>query len=141
MQKSGFYILSGIVFSLFIIFLSFIISNYRTSLQTNAQTGAPAGDFSVQNSYIFASPYSSYADGKSIIRVTIVVLDYQGNQKPGLKTSLMSSGPVDIIAVNEVTDRSGRATFDVTSTKIGDYTINALVSNVSLLFPVSVSFQ
>lgn len=135
------FIASGIIIAVIVILLSVTLATSRTSWFGRAQTPTTSTALSRENSYIFASPITAAADGTSIIRITVFILNNQGLGVGGLSVELKTSGPVQIAKTQAVTDTLGRAIFDVTSTSRADYTIRAEVSGVSLPQSVSVSFQ
>ncbi len=139
--KQNLFIISGIIVSLAIVFLSVTLALQRTSFSGRAQTTSTSILLSIDNSYIFASPISASADGASIVRITVFVLNNQGLGIPGQTVKLNTSGPVKINPITPVTDNFGRATFDLTCQTAGSYTISAEVSGVALSQKVSVSFR
>lgn len=142
-----FVLLAGVIISLFIIMLSFVVANSRTSFFGRAASTSTitriAGNLSLDNSYLFASPISAFSDGNSIIRITAIVLSEQGlgiaNQQISLKVS--PDNGVKISPVQPATDTFGRAIFDLTSNAPGNYTISAGVSNTTLPQTVSIVFR
>lgn len=137
--------LGGILLlGILLIILSLTISRERTSLYGRASSGASGNTGTVlsrENSYVFVSPVSADANGKSIVRVIVFLLNSQGMGVAGQKVSVKISGSVKIDEVSPTTDSFGRAIFDVTSTNSGDYTISASSGGVPLPQTVSVSFQ
>lgn len=108
----------------------------RASSQTN---GSPI--LSRENSYVFVSPVTASANGTSVVRVTVYILNSQGMGIPGQKVTITTSKPLTIGQTNPVTDTFGRAIFDLTASNPADYTISAAVAGVSLPQTVSVLFQ
>lgn len=94
-----------------------------------------------ENSYIFASPISAFADGISIVRVTVFMLGNQGLGVSGQSVKLKTSGPLTVNQVKSVTDDYGRAIFDVTANTPGNYTLSAGTGDLTLSQTVSISFQ
>lgn len=138
------YLIVGIIFSIFLILVALTIASQRTSFFGRAS--APGGVvvpplLSYQNSYVFASPIAASADGESIIRVTVFLLNNQGLGVSGQSVNLKVQPEANISPVLPVTDNLGRATFDLTSNTPGDYTISAEVEDGSLPQTVSVSFR
>ena len=136
------FIFGGVILSLLVILTAITLTSVRTSWFGRAQTVSlvPAL-ISKENSYVFASPVSAASDGLSIIRVTIFILNNQGLGVAGQKAQLQSSGPITIRETQPVTDEFGRATFDLTSSTPGDYTITAGISGLTLPQTVSISFR
>ena len=143
MKSLKLYLISGITFSLVIIITALTVARERSSTSGRASSGNSlfSSFISRENSYIFASPISAPADGESVIRITVFLLNSQGMGVAGQKVMLKTIPNITITTVNELTDSVGKATFDLTSSTPGDYTINASVSNVSLLQQVSISFH
>lgn len=142
----GLVLLTGVIISLFIIILSFIIANSRTSFFGRAASTTSvtriAGNLSLENSYLFASPISALSDAQSVVRITAIVLSDQGLGVASQQISLKVSGNgVRINPVQPVTDTFGRAIFDLTSSAPGNYTISADVSNSILPQTVSIVFR
>lgn len=139
-------LLAGIIISLFIIVLALSIANSRTSFFGRAASSSSsariAGNLSLENSYLFASPISAAADGSSAIRVTVIVLNDQGLGVGGREITLKTSdGSLKITPVSPTSDTFGRAIFDLSSSSPGNYTITAEVSNAALPQTVSVAFR
>lgn len=139
-------LLAGIIVSLLIILLAFTIANSRTSFFGRASSGGSAariaGNLSPDNSYLFASPISALADGSSVIRVTVIILNDQGLGVAGQNVSLKVSGEgVKVAPVSPVGDTFGRSAFDLTASSPGNYTISAEVSRSSLPQTVSIAFR
>lgn len=138
-------ILAGIIVSIFVIILAVTIANSRTSFFGRAATTSStriSGALSAENSYLFASPISAPADGSSLIRITVILLDDQGL---GVASQLVSLKPseagVQITPVAPTTDTFGRAIFDLSATSPANYTISAEVSGAPLPQTVSIVFR
>lgn len=138
-------IITGIIISLFVIIIALTLANSRSSFFGRAASTSTAtsigGMLSAENSYIFASPLSAAADGTSMVRVTVIILNDQGLGVSAQKVSLKSGPGLIIAATQPATDNFGRAIFDVTSSTPGNYTISAEVSGSSLPQQVSLSFH
>lgn len=138
-------IISGIIISLFVIFVALILANSRMSFFGRAASTSTVtrmgGTLSPENSYIFASPLSAPADGSSIVRVTVILLSDTGLGVAGREVSLQSGPGLKISPTQPVTDNFGRAIFDATASSPGDYTLSAGVSGASLPQQVSVVFH
>ena len=136
----------GVIVSILILILSFTIANSRTSFFGRAASTTSlskfAGNLSLENSYLFASPISALSDGQSVIRITAIVLNDQGLGVASQQISLKVIGSgVTINPIQPVTDTFGRAIFDLTSSAPGNYTISAGVSNTTLPQTVSILFR
>lgn len=140
LTKHRLFLLVGAVVSILFVFLAAFLTSQRTSFTGRAQTSGPTV-FSRENSYLFASPITAAANGTSLIRVTVFLLNDQGLGVVGQKVELSVNGPVTVAQTQPVSDTFGRAIFDVTAGSPGDYTITAATSGVPLLQKVSVSFH
>lgn len=139
-------ILAGIIISFFVIFLAVTVANSRSSFfgraASNPSAAGNPGSISQENSYLFASPVSAFADGSSIIRVTAIILSDTGMGIAGQKINLqITPAGLTITKVAEVTDTLGRAMFDVTGSSPGNYTISAEAQGVALSQTVSIAFR
>ena len=137
------YLFGILVVALVFVFSAVILAGRRTSFYGRATSGgvaAPSADISTDNSYVFASPISANADGTSVIRVTVFVLNGQGLGVAGQQINIKTSGPLKVEAVAAQTDNFGRAIFDLSTAKSGNYTISAEVKGLTLPQTVSVAF-
>ena len=96
--------------------------------------------FSPENSYVFITPLQARADGKEKIRLTVFLLDDRGlgvaNQKvePGLHPNLK------IDPIQPITDSSGKAVFEISSLKPGEYYLEIKASGRTLPQKVHLRF-
>jgi len=132
----------GFFVSAMIVFTAWTIARQRTTLTGKAfSTRDPESRiFSVNNSYIFASPITASADGASPIRISVFLMNNQGLGVAGQKVSLDPTPEINYSYLAETTDAFGRAIFDAVSQIPGDYTISASVSNLTLSQKVIISF-
>ena len=135
------YIISGIILSLVIVVSAITLASNRTSFTSKAAQQGQISLLSGQNSYLFASPASAVADGESMIRLTVFIMDSQGLGVSGQKVKINLSAPVTIQDTQPLTDSFGRAIFDMTASDPGNYTISAEVSGVTLPQQVTVTFR
>lgn len=133
------------VFAVLLLILFLILGIYLVRTRTNIAPRAKESNvgtiISLENSYIFASPVRARSGGE-LIRVTVFVLDSQGLGVFDKKVSLgNSSGPLNISAIQELTDESGKAIFDVGSNTSGTYYIESSVDGQSLPQKVKITFD
>lgn len=140
-SRHAFFLVAGIIAALVVVFSSVYLSLTRTSWRSSAKTPVSSASISVQNSYVFASPVTAVADGVSIIRITVFILNGNGLGVPGSEVSLKYTGSLKVDKTRSVTDNFGRAIFEITSNVPGSYTINAETQGSVLPQGVSVSFQ
>lgn len=136
---------AGVIISLFVIFIALIIANSRTSFFGRAASTSTVvgtnGALSPENSYIFASPLSAAADGSSIVRVTVILLNDRGLGVSAQKVTLKPQSGLNIAQTQPVTDNFGRAIFDATSKNPGNYSLSAEAQGLTLPVQVAVSFH
>lgn len=141
MEGQKLFILAGILISIIIILSSVSLAVNRISYSGRAQVPTSTAVFSRENSYLFASPISANADGKSFIRITVFVLNSQGLGVSGLRIKLDHSTAIVVAETQPLTDSFGRATFDLTCASPGNYTIAAESQGEALPQSVSISFR
>ncbi|MCJ7741010.1 Ig-like domain-containing protein [Candidatus Microgenomates bacterium] len=141
-QRHQLYIFGGVLLSCLVVVLALTLSTVRTSWfgRASSTTLIPTA-ISRENSYVFASPIQAAANGTSIIRITVFILNNQGLGVTSQKVELQLSGQADVAPTQPVTDAFGRAYFDLTSSNAGDYTVSAATSGLTLPQTVSISFR
>ena len=97
--------------------------------------------FSVDNSYVFITPLRARANGQEKIRLTVFVLDDQGLGVIGKKVVLDQDEALNIENIQALTDNFGKAYFDVTSTKTGEYYLKVIVDDTELKQKAHLSFN
>lgn len=97
--------------------------------------------FSAENSYIFASPLIARANSSDKIRVTIFILNSQGQGVANQRVILNKSPELVIEQQNSLTDSYGRAIFDLSAAVVGEYLIEAVVDNTRLSESVKIKFN
>ena len=129
---------------LILILLGLGISIYSIRQRT-AMTGKAyeqvKGYVEITNSYMFASPLKAKADGLERIRMTIFVLDSQGRGVVRKNVILGNQEYFNIEPIQEKTDETGKAIFDITSTRQGLFIIEASVDNKALPQKVNIIFE
>lgn len=142
MKKSLFFVLI-IAFLLIIIYILINLSSGRTTFFGKA---SGSGVLSPGNSYVFASPITAKTNLDKI-RVTVFALDGQGK---GVANVLVTVGCRDVSAcggavsftdVQPQTDTLGQAIFDIASSVVGKYEVQAYVGGSPIPQTVTVNFQ
>jgi len=128
-----------------IIFLSLalIASLYlvlRTTIFVKKATNNNTSTIALENSYLFVSPLQAKADGKEKMRLTIFILDGRGMGIANQTVSLSTSSKINIISIQNQTDESGKAVFDLTSDVAGQFNVSAQTGNTTLPQQVKVVF-
>lgn len=105
-------------------------------------------NYSLSNSYVFGSPLVVPADGKTKARVNAFLLDNQGmgvaDKQLVLKAlpkEKSAAGNVQVADVQPVTDKFGKATFEIVSSFTGQFAVTALVDGVEFPQSVTVTFR
>ncbi len=98
-------------------------------------------NFSIENSYLFASPLEVRAGNIDKIRVTVFVLNKQGVGVANQQVMLSRSPELIIAQQNSLTDSYGRAIFDLSSAVAGEYVVGAAVGNLKFKESVKVIFR
>lgn len=131
-----------------ILLLSLIFSVYFISSRTTffgkaygPPVGSNAAYIRIENCYLFASPLQAKADSKEKIRLTAFILDSQGKGVAGEAVFLNQNEKLEMNSIQAVTDDLGRAIFDLSTSSIGEYIIEAKVGNKTLPQKVKVSFR
>lgn len=122
-------------------FISTRTSFFGKAYGPSASSGSNASYMRLENCYLFASPLQAKADDKEKIRVTAFILDSQGKGVAGEAVFLNQNEKLTINPVMPVTDDLGRAIFDLSTSSIGEYIIEAKVSNKTLPQKINVNFR
>ena len=101
---------------LVMLLLMSVFANVRLIISSRA-TGS--GDYSAENSYLFASPIVARANSSDKIRITVFVLNSQGLGVANQPVMLNKSPDLIIQQHNSLTDSYGRAIFDLSTTVRG----------------------
>lgn len=114
---------------------------YRTTVFFGKATTVNTTPIALENSYLFASPLQAKADTQEMIRITVFLLDGRGLGVPNIPVTLQLSPSVKINNNNNsVTDDSGKAVFDLSSSTPGQYPVSAKVDNKELPQKVKLMF-
>lgn len=88
--------------------------------------------FSVDNSYLFVSPLKALANNQEKIRLTVYVLNNQGLGVLGKSVFLSNDPSLNVEVIQGVTDAFGKAIFDISASKPGEYYIEVKVDGKTL---------
>lgn len=114
---------------------------FRTSITPKASTLNITSFVSISNSYLFASPIRAKASG-DLIRITIFLLDDEGNGIFDKKVNLRAlEGQLNIKEIQSLTDETGKAVFDVASSVIGVFNLEAFTEDLVLPQRVKVIYD
>lgn len=124
----------------------YLVKN-RTSYQSRASSAQtyvqpePAGIFNAKNSYLSASPLEARAGGEENISLTVFLLDEQSKGVPGKVVVLSPVPGLTISQVQNISDSLGRAIFDISTNRPGDYFLTASAEGQTIPQKVRVSFR
>lgn len=88
--------------------------------------------FSIDNSYIFSTPSQARANGQEKIRLTVFILNSQGLGVMGKKIFIGTDQSLNIEAIQGLTDSYGKAYFDISSVKPGEYFLEIKADDTAL---------
>lgn len=88
--------------------------------------------FSIDNSYIFSTPSQARANRQEKIRLTVFILNNQGLGVLGKKIFVGTDSSLNIEMIQGLTDNYGKAYFDISSTKAGEYFLEIKVDDTAL---------
>jgi hypothetical protein len=120
-----------ILFLLILISFSFFFGLYEVRF-LKSRASVSQASFSVDNSYLFVSPLRAKANGQEKIRITVFVLNNQGLGVLGKEVFLSRDPSLSVDIIQGQTDGFGKAVFDVTSTKPGEYYLEVSVDGQKL---------
>lgn len=130
--------LLAILLVILIAFGSVLILRERTSFLGKATSTET--EYSLENSYVFASPLTAKADASQKIKVTVFLLDGEGRGVANKTVSLNTDPALTITPVQPTTDNKGQAVFEVSSSTPGQYTITPK-ADANTLQPLTLSFN
>jgi len=117
-----------IIFLLLALAASITLALRVTIFTGKAYTRTDA-NIALENSYLFASPIQAKADGQEIVRVTVFILDNRGLGTANHTIRLSAPSSLTVKEVQPLTDDTGKAVFDLTSTSPGRHQISATIDN------------
>lgn len=110
---------------IFSLFISWVLFNQQIKIFTRASEDSIA---SAEKSLIFVWPLTTKADGKEKIMINIFVRN-EKNQPLSNKTISVSTTLGKLDTNNQTTDKSGKATFNISSIEKGIAKIEVIVDN------------
>lgn len=137
MKKFFFLLILGLVFLiLFSVYFWFYQAKYFIGRASVSQAS-----FSISNSYLFVTPLRATANGQEKVRATVFVLNDQGLGVSNKEVTLSNTQALNIDIIQGTTDSYGKAIFDISTLKSGEYFIDAKVSGQILPQKVHVIFN
>ena len=129
--------------------LSLIVTLILVSRTTIFQGRASnsTSSYVLENSYLFASPLQAKSGDKNTpveqleqIRLTVFLLDGRGLGVSNQTVSLQLPQNITITSQQEITDNTGKAVFDLTSSVVQSFYVSALVNGSKLPQKVRIVF-
>ena len=96
--------------------------------------------FSIDNSYVFVTPLRAKANNQEKVRITVFILNNQGLGVEGKKVIIGTDSSFTVETVQALTDSYGKAFFDVSSSKPGEYFIEIKADDTPLKQKAHLSF-
>ena len=145
-KKKTIYIVLAIIASIVLLFwlASSVLPQALVYLTKAANQST---NFSLANSYIFGSPLVAEANGEEKIRVSTFLLDAKGRGVAGEQILINivpkpgSTGQPQVNEVQSISDKYGKAVFEVTSTFTGQFVVNASVGGLELPQTVTLTYR
>jgi len=100
-----------------------------------------SSSFSVDNSYVFTTPLQVRANGQEKIRLTVFILNNQGLGVMGKKVFVSPDQALNIETIQGLTDGFGKAYFDISSEKTGEYYMEIKADDTALNQKAHLSFN
>lgn len=130
----------ALIVILLLTFLYYFIKR-KDSISYNSEITSSSQDISLGNSYVFAAPVRAGSDG-DLIRITVFLLDSRGFGVFDKEVLLgNNNGPITITNLQTLTDETGKAVFDISSSTAGVFFIEVSVDGKLLPQRVKVTFD
>lgn len=117
-----------------------LILVFRPAIFYQRAAGSSSTLPNLQNSYLFASPLQAKANGIEQIRVTVFLLDSRGMGISQQTVELIRPQSLTLVNSQSVTDDTGKAVFDLSSTTPLSHSLSARVNGQDLPQKVKVVF-
>ncbi|MCX7956118.1 MAG: hypothetical protein N2593_03410 [Patescibacteria group bacterium] len=127
------------LFLFFLVLISLFFGLYEVKF-INTKASLKISSFSQDNSYVFITPLQAKANGQEKIRVTVFVLDERGLGVFGKKVYISPNQFLNIEEIQGLTDNFGKAYFDISSFKSGEYYLKIFIDNIELKQKINLSY-
>lgn len=98
----------------------------------SSRASVSQASFSVDNSYIFSTPSQASANGQEKIRLTVFILNNQGLGVLGKNIFVGTDPALNIETIQGLTDSYGKAYFDISASKAGEYFLEIKADDIAL---------
>ncbi len=136
MKKTIVYL--SILFIVLILF-SLLFWFYEVKNFTSRASVSDQG-FSQENSYVFVSPLKAKANNQEKIRTTVFLLNNQGLGVANTAILFTPNSKLNVFVEQGTTDSFGKAVFDISSEAAGEFYLEFIVNNKSLIQKAHLSF-
>lgn len=137
-MKVNKYLIVILVLSLALIASVFLV--VKTTTFYNRAATSTNSSVILENSYLFASPLQAKADGKEQIRVTVFLLDGRGLGVANQSVELILPSTITVNSSQKITNETGKAIFDLSSTVSQTTTLTAKNNKIPLPQKIKVNF-
>ncbi len=129
-----------IVIVLVLALLASLTLVFRTTIFVNRAAVYSDNTPVLSNSYLFASPLQANTKIGEKIRVTVFILDNQGMGVANQTINLTTTPFLDIEAVSPITNETGQAVFNLSTSTPGKYTISAKIGSQQIPQSISLTY-
>jgi hypothetical protein len=136
--KPNKYLIIIIFLSLALIASLFLV--VRTTTTYNRAATTNTNPIILENSYVFASPIQAKADGQEQVRITVFLLDGRGLGVSNQLVSLNLPASVTVTNQQNISDESGKTTFDIVSSIPQTISVTATTNKLQLPQKVKITF-
>lgn len=131
-------ITGGVIGGLLLLF--FLANSVIPNALVTLTRASSSGEVVVNGSYLLGEKILAKADGKDANKINVFLLDKNGKPVQGKSVDLtgMTTG---VKQVNDLSDATGKVSFNLTSTTEGQYKINANYNGQELPQTIVVTFR
>ena len=122
-------------------FVVLFLVSYRLipQIMVTFTKAAPATTVSVSDSYVINEKILCKADGEDVCRVNVFLLDKNGKSVVGKSVSM--EGEATIEALNQLSDKNGKVSFEVSGETEKQVDLQAMYQGVALGSTVTVTLR
>ena len=129
-----------IIIVLILALLASLTLVFRTTIFVNRAAVYSDNTPVLSNSYLFASPLQANTKIGEKIRVTVFILDNQGLGVANQTINLTTTPFLDIEAISPITNETGQAVFNLSTSTPGKYTISAKIGSQQIPQSISLTY-
>lgn len=121
-----------------IVFVGFMAAKVLPNVFVTLTKAAPASKVSLNNSYLIGGRILAKANGEDKCVVNVFVLDSNGK---GVKGTVVDLSGMEGDSMQVTSGVDGKAVFEITSAKEGQFTLTAAVGGIPLARTLKVTFR